>query len=133
MGQYDIKKFSLSVENLNDLNRSFVSIKIGYDTPITYRVSYNQMYKMIYSGILDYDDCKINPKFLQINNGYMADKFRCLYQKLLSHVTYCLKTRHNTKLLRFIILSAIYGNVQLRMMFGSDKQINDYVKTIKFY
>lgn len=129
----EVKKFSLNVENLNDLSRSVVSIKIGYDTPITYRVSYNQLYKFVHSGLLDYATCKINPKYLQLEDGYMADKFRCDYQKILTHVTYCLKTRFNSKLLRFIILGAIYGNVSLRMMFGSDKRINDYVKSIKFY
>lgn len=129
----DIKKFQLNVENLNDLPKSKVSIKIGYDTPITYSVSYRQMYNLIHSGVLDFISCKINPRFLQVENGYMADLFRCQYQKILTHVTYCLKTRLNSKLLRFIILASIYGNVSLRMMFGSDKQINDYVKSIKFY
>ena len=129
----EIKKFSLNVENINDLHRSFVSIKIGYDTPITYRVSFSQMYKFIHSGLLNYETCKINPKFLQIENGYLADKFRIEYQKILQHVVYCLKTRYNSKMLRFIVLASIYGNVSLRMMFGSDKQINDYVKSIKFY
>lgn len=129
----EIKKFSLNVENLNDLSRSSVSIKIGYDTPITYKVSYMQLYKLTHSGVLDYTSCKINPRNLQLESGYMADKFRCDYQKILTHVTYCLKTRFNSKLLRYIILGAIYGNVSLRMMFGSDKQINEYVKSIKFY
>lgn len=129
----DIRKFCLNVENINDLSKSFVSIKIGYDTPITYRVSYNQMYKFIHSGYLDYEKCCINPRHWQIENGYAADKFRIQYQKILQHVIYCLKTRYNSQMLRFIILASIYGNVSLRMMFGSDKQINDYVKSIKFY
>lgn len=129
----DIRKFILNVENINDLHRSFVSIKIGYDTPITYRVSYMQMYKYIHSGVLDYERCIINPKHWQIENGYEADRFRIQYQKILSHVIYCLKTRYNSKMLRFIVLASIYGNVSLRMMFGSDKAINDYVKSIKFY
>ena len=129
----EVKKFQLNVENLNDLSRSAVSIKIGYDTPITYRVSYMQLYKLVHSGVLDYNSCKINPRYMQLENGYMADKFRCDYQKILTHVTYCLKTRFNSKLLRFIILGSIYGNVSIRMMFGSDNQINDYVKSIKFY
>ena len=129
----DIRKFSLNVENINDLPKSFVSIKIGYDTPITYRVSFNQMYKFIHSGVLDYEKCKINPKIWQIENGYKADKFRVDYGNILKHVVYCLKTRYNSKMLRFIVLSSIYGNVQLRMMFGSDKAINDYVHNLKFY
>ncbi len=129
----DVKKFTLNVENINDLNKSFVSIKIGYDTPITYRVSYIQMYKFIHSGVLDYEECKINPRHYQIENGYKADKFRVQYQKILQHVIYCLKTRYNSKMLRFIILASIYGNVHLRVMFGSDNAINKYVKSIKFY
>lgn len=129
----EIKKFSLNVENINDLKRSFVSIKIGYDMPITYRVSYNQMYNFVHSGVLDYEKCVINPKHFQIENGYEADKFRIKYQKILEHVLYCVKTRYNSKMLRFIVLSAIYGNVSLRLMFGSDKAINNYVKSIKFY
>ncbi len=129
----EIKKFYLNVENINDLKRSFVSIKIGYDTPITYRVSFTQMYKFVHSGVLDYERCIINPKHWQIENGYEADRFRVKYQQILQHVIYCLKTRYNSKMLRFIVLSAIYGNVSLRMMFGSDKAINDYVHSIKFY
>lgn len=129
----EIKTFHLNVENLNDLKRSFVSIKIGYDTPIEYRVSFNQMYKYIHSGVLDYDKSEIVPKPWRRDCGYQADQFRILYQKLLQHVTYCLKTRYNSKMLRFIILSSIYGNTALRMMFGSDNGINKYVKSIKFY
>ena len=97
------RKFTLNVENLGQLNKSFVSIKIGYDTPITYRVSYTQMYKFIHAGVLDYEDCKIVPRIYQRENGYLADKFRIQYQKILEHVTYCLKTRYNSKMLRFIM------------------------------
>lgn len=129
----EIKKFVLNVENLNDLKRSFVSIKIGYDIPIEYRVSYNQMYKFIHSGVLDYDRCKIMPRAFQCENGFKADKFRVLYQKLLQHVVYCIKTRYNCKMLRFIVLASIYGNTSLRLMFGSDESINKYVQSIKFY
>lgn len=129
----EIKKFSLKVENLNDLKHSFVSVKIGYDTPIEYRVSYNQMYKFIHSGVLDYEKCEIVPNNWRLESGYQADKFRVLYQKLLQHEIYCIKTRYNSKMLRFIILSSIYGNTALRMMFGSDNRINKYVKSIKFY
>lgn len=129
----EIKTFYLKVENLNDLKRSFVSIKIGYDTPIEYRVSFNQMYKYIHSGVLDYEKSEIVPMPWRRDCGYEADKFRILYQKLLQHITYCIKTRYNCKMLRFIVLSSIYGNTALRMMFGSDNKINKYVKSIKFY
>lgn len=129
----ETKNFKLHVENLNDLPKSKVSIKIGYDTPITYSVTFNQMYKLIASGHLNYEDCKINPYYYRLDNALEADKFRIIYKKMLSHIVYCLKTRINSKLIRFCILASIYGNTSLRLMFGSDKRINDYVKQIKLY
>ena len=129
----EIKKFKIKVENLNDLPRSSVSITIGTDIPFTFSVSYRQMYNLIHNGILDYREVKINPKHFQVENGYDADQFRCDYQKILTHVTYCLKSRLNSKLLRFIVLASIYGNFNLRIMFGSDKAIHNYIKSIKFY
>lgn len=129
----EIKKFKINVENLNDLPRSSVSITIGTDIPFTFKVSFRQAYNMIHGGILDYRSVKINPKHFQLENGFDADKFRCDYQKILTHITYCLKSRLNSKLLRFLILASIYGNLQFRLMFGSDKAIHKYVESIKFY